>query len=113
MKTFIYKTLAGTALMLAVTACTGDYLDINSNQSQPGDLSADGYALVSSMQNIAGAIVPADVNCNQFTDCLLGGTLGGYFADGAPGFTTSFVRNNAPDNWSAVFLTDSKIISTL
>ena len=112
MKNILYKSLAGAAVLVA-TACTGDYLDINSNQSQPGDLTADGYALVSSMQNIAGAIVPADVNCNQFTDCLLGGTLGGYFSDGAPGFVTSFARNNAPDNWSSVFLTDRKIISTL
>lgn len=98
--------------MMTAAACTGDYIDINSNQSEPGDLTPDGFALVSSMSNICGAVVPSDVNCNQFTDCLLGGTLGGYFSDGAP-FTTSFVRNNAPDNWTSVFLTDSKIISTL
>ena len=99
--------------MLAVTACTGDYLHINSNLSQPDDLSADGYALMSSMSNICGTVVPVDVNCNQFTDCLLGGTLGGYFSDGNPNFVTSFARNCAPDNWTSVFLTDSKIISTL
>lgn len=98
--------------MLAATACTGDYLDINSNQSQPGDLSPDGFALVSSMTNICSTVVPSDVNCNQFTDCLLGGTLGGYFSDGAP-FYQSYVRNCAPDNWTSVFLKDSKIISTL
>lgn len=112
MKHTFNKILAGSAVVLAVTACTGDYLDINSNQSQPGDLSSDGFALVSSMTNICSAVVPSDVNCNQFTDCLLGGTLGGYFSDGAP-FMTSFVRNNAPDNWTSVFLKDSKIISTL
>lgn len=112
MKHTFNKILAGGAVILAATACTGDYLDINSNQAQPGDLSADGFALVSSMTNICSTVVPSDVNCNQFTDCLLGGTLGGYFSDGAP-FMTSFVRNNAPDNWSSVFLKDSKIIATL
>jgi len=112
MKHTFNKILAGGVVVLAATACTGDYLDINSNQSQPGDLSADGFALVSSMTNICSAVVPSDVNCNQFTDCLLGGTLGGYFSDGAD-FKTSFVRNCAPDNWTSVFLKDSKIISTL
>ncbi len=108
----INKLMAGGALLLAATACTGDYLDINSNQAQPGDLTADGFALVSSMTNICSTVAPSDVNCTQFVDCLLGGTLGGYFSDGA-NFTTSYVRNNAPDNWTSVFMSDSKIISTL
>lgn len=112
MKHTFNKILAGGAILFTAAACTGDYLDINSNQAQPGDLSADGFALVSSMTNICGTVIPMDVNCTQFTDCLLGGTLGGYMSDGAP-FMTSFVRNNAPDNWTSVFLKDSKIISTL
>lgn len=112
MKQTFNKILAGGAILFAAAACTGDYLDINSNQSQPGDLSSDGFALVSSMSNICSTVSPSDVNCTQFVDCLLGGDLGGYFSDGAP-FMTSFARNNAPDNWSSVFLSDSKIISTL
>ncbi|MDE6324183.1 MAG: SusD/RagB family nutrient-binding outer membrane lipoprotein, partial [Paramuribaculum sp.] len=112
MKHILYNFMAGGALLFSAVACTGDYEDINSNPFQPGDLTADDYALVSSMSNICGAVIPSDVNCNQFTDCLLGGTLGGYFSDGA-NFTSSYVRNCAPDNWTAVFLKDSKIISTL
>lgn len=112
MKHIIYSFIAGGALALSTAACTGDYEDINGNPFQPGDLTPDDYALVSSMSNICGAVVPSDVNCNQFTDCLLGGTLGGYFSDGA-NFKTSYVRNCAPDNWTSVFLKDSKIISTL
>lgn len=112
MKHTFNKIFAGSAILLTAAACTGDYLDINSNQSQPGDLSADGFALVSSMTNICSTVTPSDVNCTQFVDCLLGGTLGGYFSDGA-NFQNSFIRNNAPDNWSSVFLKDSKIISTL
>lgn len=112
MKKTFNKILAGGAILFTAAACTGDYLDINSKQSEPGDLSADGFALVSSMTNICSTVAPSDVNCTQFVDCLLGGTLGGYFSDGAP-FMTSYVRNNAPNNWTAVFLKDSKIISTL
>lgn len=112
MKHTFNNILAGGAILLSAAACTGDYLDINSKQSEPGDLSADGFALVSSMTNICSTVAPSDVNCTQFVDCLLGGTLGGYFSDGA-NFTNSYVRNNAPDNWTSVFLKDSKIISTL
>lgn len=68
-------------MLLTTVACTGNYLDINSNQSQPGDLTPDGFALVSSMTNICSTVAPSDVNCTQFVDCLLGGTLGGYFSD--------------------------------
>lgn len=112
MKKIFNKILACSTIAFTTAACTGEYLDINSNQSEPGDLSADGFALVSSMSNICGAVAPSDVNCTQFVDCLLGGTLGGYFSDGA-NFTNSYVRNNAPNNWTEVFLKDSKIISTL
>lgn len=112
MKHTFNKILAGGTILFTAAACTGDYLDINSKQSEPGDLSADGFALVSSMSNICSTVAPSDVNCTQFVDCLLGGTLGGYFSDGAP-FMNSYVRNNAPNNWTEVFLKDSKIISTL
>ena len=112
MKHILYNVIAGGALAVSAVGCTGAYEDINSNQFQPGDLTADDYALVSSMTNICSAVTPSDVNCTQYVDCLLGGPLGGYFADGAP-FMTSYVRNNAPDNWTSVFLKDSKIISTL
>lgn len=112
MKHIFNKILAGGAVLLTTVACTGNYLDINSNQSQPGDLTPDGFALVSSMTNICSTVAPSDVNCTQFVDCLLGGTLGGYFSDGA-NFTSSYVRNNAPNNWTEVFLKDKKIISTL
>jgi hypothetical protein len=113
MKKTLKSVLAVSAFAFAMTGCTGDYININGNQYQPGNLDADDYALSSSMNNIAGTVVPADVNCNQFTDCLLGGVLGGYFSDGNDNFRTSFARNNAPNNWYSVFLTDSKIISTL
>lgn len=112
MKLNINKIIFGSALALAATACTGDYMDINGKQSEPDNLQPYGFALVSSMTNICSTVAPSDVNCTQFVDCLLGGDLGGYFSDGAP-FMTSYVRNNAPDNWTSVFLKDSKLISTL
>ena len=100
-------------LALAAVACTGAYEDINSNPYEPDDLTPDGYALNSQMNNMAGCVMSSDVNTIQFTDALLGGVLGGYFADANSGFTESFARYNPKNDWSRVFLKSDKIIPTL
>ncbi len=100
-------------LLVAAASCTGSYLDINSNPYEPGDLSGDSYKMVSQLNNIASCVMSADVNTIQFTDALLGGTLGGYFSDANAGFAESFARYNPKDDWSRVFLKSDKIVSTL
>lgn len=112
MKNKIYTFLACCGLMLSSTACMDDSINENLSQPDADQMQADGYILLSAMSNLCSAVTPSDVNCTQFVDCLLGGDLGGYFSDGA-NFTTSFARNNAPNNWSRVFLNDEKIIPTL
>lgn len=112
MKNIFNKIMAGGAIAIAATACTGDYLDINSNQFQPGDLTADGYLLASSMNNIFSSVISSDPNQTQFTDCLLGGTLGGYFTEGRD-WNGTFGNNNAPDNWCAVLMKADQFIPTL
>lgn len=99
--------------LVAATACTGDFEEINSNPYQPGDLTADDYAIGSAMNNMASTIVSGDVNTLQFTECLLGGTLGGYFSDSNAGFAQSFARYNAKNDWSRVFLKSDRIIAQL
>lgn len=100
-------------LALAAVACTGAYEDINSNPYEPDDLTPDGYALNSQMNNMAGCVMSSDVNTIQFTDALLGGVLGGYFSDANSGFTESFARYNPKNDWSRVFLKSDRIIPTL
>lgn len=112
MKKSIYKYLSCGLLLTGMTACMSDSINENLSQPSASDMTADGYIMVSAMTNVCSAVTPSDVNCTQFVDCLLGGDLGGYFSDGA-NFTTSFVRNNAPNNWSRVFLNDDKIMPTL
>ena len=113
MKNKLYIFMMCGALLLGATACMDE--SINENQSQPGaeDMTADGYILVSAMNNVFGSVIPNNSNCLQFTDCLLGGVLGGYFSDGNAGFTGSFARNNAPNNWNKVMLEDEPIIPAL
>ncbi len=66
------------------------------------------------MNNLAGCVVSPDVNTAQFTDCLLGGPLGGYFLlILMPVFTESISNFNPKDDWSRVFLKSDKIIPTL
>ena len=109
----ILNTFIFASLMAAVSSCTAKYEDINSNPYQPGDLSADDYALGSAMNNLAGCVVSPDVNTAQFTDCLLGGPLGGYFADSNAGWSNTISNFNATNDWTRVFLISDRIISTL
>lgn len=100
-------------LAIGAASCTDSYLEINSNPYEPGDLSGDSYKMNSQLNNIASCVMSADVNTMQFTDALLGGTLGGYFSDANAGFAESFARYNPKDDWSRVFLKSDKIVPTL
>lgn len=103
MKT-LNKLFVGTAVALAATACTGDYLDINANQYQPGSLDADNYALASSMGLVCNTVMSNDVNQYQLVESLMGCVLGGYFSDGNGNFTASFARYNPSNGWSRVLM---------
>lgn len=112
MRSIINKFLLGT-LTVASVACTGNYLDINSNPYQPGDLIEDDYALGSAMNNLASCVVSSDVNTAQFTDCLLGGPLGGYFADSNTSWSKTIANFNASDDWTRVLLKSDRVIPIL
>ncbi len=72
----LYNIIAGGVLALSATACTGAYEDINRNPFEPDDLTADDYALSSSMYNICNTVMSNDVNQYQFVESLMGCTLG-------------------------------------
>lgn len=112
MRSIINKLILGT-LTVASVSCTGNYMDINSNPYQPGDLNADDYALGSAMNNLASCVVSSDVNTAQFTDCLLGGPMGGYFADSNASWSNTIANFNATDNWTNVFMKSDRIIPIL
>lgn len=102
------------AAVFAFAACTNDYLDINSNPYEPGNLTADDYALGSAMNNLAGCVISPDVNTTQFTECLQGGPFSGYFADSNEGFNDRALSRYIPrDDWARVLLKSDRIIPTL
>lgn len=111
-KTILNKFLLGSLILVSIS-CTDKYLDINSDPYQPGSLENDDYALGSAMTQLASCVVSSDVNTAQFTDCLLGGPMGGYFADSNKGFSETISNFNAKNDWTRVFLISDKIIPVL
>lgn len=105
MKQYINKFLISGAVAFVAVACTGNFEEINTNKYIPYDLSADGYLLNSALNNMFGRVIPSDVNMTQFVECLMGGTVGGYMADGNNNFkANTIVGGYAPNGWTRVFL---------
>lgn len=113
MKKVLYSLIIGCFTAVAAVSCTGKYEDINSHPYQPGDLTADDYALGSAMNNLAGCVISPDVNTAQFTDCLLGGPLGGYFADSKASWNNTISNYNPTDDWTRVLLKSDKVLPVL
>ncbi len=112
MKTISTISLAAACAVLF--SCTGNYLNINTN---PYEVSreqtlTDGYATAAAISAMGGAVVSTDVNTAQFTDCLLGGPMGGYYST-TGAFEKTIDNFNATDDWTRVLLASDRIIPTL
>ena len=114
MKINILKS-AVAVFALTAAACTDNYLDINSHPYEPSesDMQTDGYILGSTLTSLAGTVVSTDVNTAQFTDVLLGGTVGGYYAPTKQSWTNTIANYNPTDDWTNVFMRSKEIIPTL
>lgn len=111
----IYKGIAAVAAAVLAGACTAGYMDINKNPYGVTDdeMQRDGYAVRAALIGISNGVISPDVNTTQFTECLLGGTMGGYMADGNAGFANTISNYNPTDNWTNVFMKSSWIIPTV
>lgn len=111
----IINTMILSLLTWVFASCTANYININSNPYEPSpeELGWDDYALGAAMNNLAGCVVSPDVNTAQFTDCLLGGPLGGYFADSKTDWKNTISNYNPTDDWTNVFLSSDKVIPVL
>lgn len=115
-KSILNLLLSG--LVLFGTSCTSEFEDYNTNPYDATDEQqiSDGYnskALLVAMQSY---VIPADVNLNQFTECLLGGSYGGYLSDSNSGFVgKNFATYNPEQNWIQVPFNDiiPKVFSNL
>lgn len=109
-RAFIMVAVAATSV-----ACTANYMNINKNPYGVTDdeMQRDGYAVRAALIGIANGVISPDVNTTQFTECLLGGTMGGYMADGNAGWANTISNYNPTDNWTNVFMKSSWIIPTI
>ena len=91
MKDKMIKAALSFAVLCGLGACTKNYLDINSNpyEVDKEQMEAKDYAIASGLSAMFGTVVSTDVNTAQFTDCLLGSTQGGYYADANNGWTNT------------------------
>ena len=114
MRNIIIKTGVAAVLAAMLAGCTGNYLAINTN---PYEVSkeqtlTDGYAIGAAITALCGTVVSTDVNTAQFTDCLLGGPMGGYYST-TGAFEKTIDNYNATDDWTRVFMASDRIIPTL
>lgn len=106
-KTLITAVSAG--LLLVVASCTNGYEDYNQNPYAVSkeEMQRDAYALSSAMLNLQGWVIPVDVNTNQFTECLCGGSYSGYISDSNAGFAGKNFAQFSPENgWTRVLFND-------
>lgn len=114
MRNIIIKTGIVAALASVLMGCTGNYLNINTNpyEVSKDQTLTDGYAIGAAITALCGTVVSTDVNTAQFTDCLLGGPMGGYYST-TGAFEKTIDNYNATDDWTRVFMASDRIIPTL
>ncbi len=102
MKTIYNKICLGICLAggILASSCTGDYMDYNRNWAEvtAGEMQRDEYLVSSLLGGMMNNVIPVEEHLNQFTECLLGGVWGGYFADSQV-WANSFSYFNPSQDW--------------
>ncbi len=107
-KSIIRLLLLGVAATGTV-ACTAGYEEINQDKSGASqeEMERDGYILSAALTGLQDYVIPVNVNTCQFTDCLLGGSFGGYMADSNDGFNgKNYATYNPEEHWIQVAFND-------
>ena len=94
-----------SALVVLAVACTSNYEEYNTNPYNvtKEQMEADGYNVSAALVGMQGWVLPTSTNTFQYTDCLLGGSYGGYLADSNNGFNAGkFSTYNPQLTWSKV-----------
>lgn len=109
MKIYKYLSIISLAIStLVFTQCTDSYYDYNKTGVNDEEGARDQYFLRGHMTNMQNWIIPSNEHANQFTEQLLGGTYGGYFADINPGFNNrNFSTYGPEDGWTAATFNNS------
>ena len=99
-KSIVRIFLVGGIVSSLFSSCTDNYMDYNRNWSEvtKEEMERDGYLLSAAMLGMQNNVIPVEEHLNQFTECLLGGVWGGYFADSQT-WSNSFSYLNQSQDW--------------
>lgn len=104
-KSYIYGLMLLSSL--GIGSCTSGFDNQDPSGVTTEEAGRDGYRLKKSFQEAGEYIVPINANTNQFTDCLLGGSFGGYLADSNAGFNgKNYATYNPEEHWIQVMFND-------
>lgn len=109
MKIYKYISIILLALTgLFFTQCTDSFYGYNKAGVDDEEGGRDLYFLRQHMTRMQNWIIPSTDHANQFTEQLLGGPFGGYFADINPGFNNRNFSTYGPENaWVAATFNDA------
>jgi hypothetical protein len=85
-----------------LTACTGNFEDINRNpyQATNEEMNRGGYATGAVLLGLQNLVIPTQENLHQFAEVLSAGEFGGYVTDIQPRGEGTFATYNPPHNWN-------------
>lgn len=96
-------------ILLSIASCTSNFLDYNTDPKgiTKDEAESDDYFLTSLLLGMQDYVIPTSVNTCQFTDCLLGGSFGGYLSDSNNGFNgKNYSTYNPEEHWVQVVFND-------
>jgi hypothetical protein len=99
MKNIILEVIG---VLVGLSSCTANYDNYNTNPADASkdEMQRDGYLLSSAVNTMEAWVIPLDVNSTQMSECLLGGSYGGYFADSNAGFSgKNFAQYCPAEGW--------------
>lgn len=100
--TFIPVSIIAAVIL---SSCTANYLEYNTNPETATDeqMQYENYFSQGALRTLQGCIISNEEHHFQFAELLLGGNLGGYFAEQKT-FAGTFATFDASDGWnSSVF----------
>ena len=103
MKKITTKTglLLMAAVLLVLTACTGDFEDINRNPNQVTEeqMEALNYKTGTKVRTLQSLVIPVQEHMYQFNESLTGGPFAGYIGATVDTWQTKFETYNPSADW--------------
>lgn len=97
----IVQLLLLSVVLLTLSACTGDFADINRNPNEVTDdqMQANNYKIGTNIKALQSLVVPTQEHMYQFLESLCGGPFSGYIGATVDTWRTKFETFNPSADW--------------